>query len=60
MKNKFYLAIDDVQRSMIINSLNCFRNKLLSEGKHTDVVDEALIKLATAKKKKFKIIYTEE
>ena len=40
MKNKFYLAIDDIQRSMIINSLNCFRNKLLSEGKYTDVVDE--------------------
>lgn len=58
-KQKFYLAIDDNERSVIINSLNNLRNKLIADGKHTDAVDELIIKFAHAPIKKFRIKTTE-
>jgi hypothetical protein len=60
MKTTFYLALDDVEHSMIIRSLNSLRNILISQGKYTDGVDDVLLKVIEAKKKKYKIIYTEE
>lgn len=60
MKPTFYLALDDVEHSMIIRSLNSLRNILISQGKYTDGVDDVLLKVIGAKKKKYKIIYTEE
>ena len=39
----------------MIECLNKFRNRLISEGRYTDAVDEVLIKVANAKAKKFKI-----
>lgn len=55
-EQKYYLVFDEIERGIILRSLNELRNRLLSEGKYTDVVDELLIKFANAKKKKFKII----
>lgn len=60
MKTTFYLALDDVERSMIIHSLNNLRSRLISEGKYTDGVNDVLVKVIGAKKKKYKIIYTED
>lgn len=60
MKTTFYLALDDVERSMIIHSLNNLRNRLIAQGKYTDGVDDVFVKVIGAKKKKFKIIYTED
>lgn len=57
MKTTFHLALDDNERSMIIRSLDSFRNRLISQGKYTDGVDDVLVKVIGAKKKKFKIIY---
>lgn len=59
MKTTFYLALDDNERSMIIHSLNNLRNRLIAQGKYSDGVDDVLGKVIGAKKKKFKIIYTE-
>lgn len=58
-KQKYYLAIDDYERSVIINSLNNLRNKLISDGRYTDAVDELIIKFAHAPIKKFRIKMTE-
>lgn len=58
-KEKYYLALDDFEKRLIINCLNGMRNKLISSGKYTDAVDELLIKFANAKQKKFKVIYRE-
>ena len=58
-KQKYYLAIDDYERSVIINSLNNLKNKLISDGRYTDAVDELIIKFAHAPLKKFKIKMTE-
>lgn len=60
MKTTFYLALDDDEHSMIIRSLNSLRNRLIAQGKYTDGVDDVLLKLIGAKKKKYKIIYTED
>ncbi len=57
MKTTFHLALDDNERSMIIRSLDSFGNRLISQGKYTDGVDDVLVKVIGAKKKKFKIIY---
>lgn len=60
MKTTFHLALDDGERSMIIRSLNNLRSRLITEDKYTDEVDDVLVKVIGAKKKKFKIIYTED
>ena len=60
MKTTFYLALDDVERSKIIRSLNNLRNRLMAQGKYTDGVDDVLVKVIGAKKKKFKVIYTKD
>ena len=58
-KQKYYLAIDNYEYSVIIDSLNNLRNKLIADGRYTDAVDELIIKLAHAPIKKFKIKMTE-
>lgn len=58
-KQKYYIAVDEYERRIIINSLNNLRNKLIAEGKYTDAVDEFIIKFAHAPIKRFKIKMTE-
>ena len=60
MKTAFYLALDDLERSVIIHSLNNLRNRLIEQDKYTDAVDDILVKIISARKKKFKIVYTED
>ena len=55
-EQKYYLVFDEFERGIIIRSLNELRNRLLSEGRYTDAVEELLIKFVNANKKKFKII----
>jgi hypothetical protein len=40
---------------LIVTSLNTLRNKLLAEGRYTDAVDDALLKMMTAPMRKIKI-----
>jgi hypothetical protein len=60
MKTAFYLELDDSERSVIIHSLNNLRNRLIEQDKYTDAVDDILVKIISARKKKFKIVYTED
>lgn len=50
-KQKFNLILDDLRYDFIVVSLIEMKNKLISEGRYTDAVDEALIKFLNAKKK---------
>lgn len=59
MSKKYYIALDDYERGTIINCLNEKRNRLIENGKYTDAVDEVLLKILNAKRKKFKVIYKE-
>jgi len=56
---KYYIAPDDFEQKIIINCLNEMRNKLIADGKYTDAIDEVLLKIIGAKRKKFKVIYKE-
>ena len=56
---KYYIALGDFERKIIINCLNEMRNKLVADGKYTDAIDEVLLKIIGAKQKKFKVIFTE-
>ncbi|MGO5078138.1 hypothetical protein ACTQ3M_10525 [Oscillospiraceae bacterium LCP25S3_E10] len=57
MKNtKYHVYINSEERRLLISSLNDLRNRLIAEGKYTDLVDEKLIKAANAKIKKIKVI----
>ena len=58
VKQKYHLALDDAERRLLIGSLNDLRSRIIKEGKYTDAVDEVLLKIIGAKRKKFKIIYT--
>jgi hypothetical protein len=60
MKTTFYLALDDGERSMIIRTLSSLRNRLIAQGKYINGVNDVLVKVIGAKKKKVKIIYTED
>ena len=57
MKQKYYLALTKEEWRLMIKCLNKLRNRLISEGRYTDVVDEVLVKVANAK---IKIIKGEE
>ena len=56
MKQKYYLALSTEEWRLMIECLNKLRNRIISEGRYTDAVDEVLIKVANAKVKKFRIV----
>ena len=56
---KYYIALGDFERKIIINCLNEMRNKLIADGMYTDAIDEVLLKIIGAKQKKFKVIFKE-
>lgn len=58
-EEKYYIALDDFERRVVVNCLNEMRNRLISEDKYTEAVDEVLLKIINAKLKKFKVVYKE-
>ena len=55
-KTKYHIYLNSEERRLLINSLINLKNRLIAEGKYTDLVDEVLIKVANAKIKKIKVI----
>ena len=56
MNTKYHVYINYEERCPVIKSLNDLRNRLISEGKYTDLIDEVLVKVANAKIKKMKVV----
>lgn len=54
-EKKYHLMLDDFERRVLLNNLNDVRNKLIAEGKYTDLLDEVIIKVANAKLKRIKV-----
>lgn len=52
---KYHLYLDEYERRLLLLCLNDFRTKLIAEGRYTDCVDELIVKVAGAKRKKVKI-----
>ena len=59
MKEKYYIVLDEYERRIVKTGLNELRNRLIADGKYTDAVDELLLKIINAKKKKLKVICKE-
>lgn len=55
----YHIALDDYEHGIVIRSLNDEKTDLMNEGKSTDAVDDLIIKVGTAQKKKFKVIEKE-
>lgn len=56
MRNsKYHLYLTDSEYNRIVNALINLKNALINQGKYTDGVDDVLIKIVSAKKKRFKV-----
>lgn len=55
-ERQHYVALDEYEHGILIDSLNEMRKDLMSEGKTTDAVDELIVKVGHAPQKKFKVI----
>lgn len=55
-ERQFFVALDDYEHGIVIDSLNEKKKDLQSEGKSTDAVDDLIIKVGYAPQKKFKVI----
>ena len=58
-EKKYYIALDDFERRVVVNCMNEMRNKLIADGKYTDALDEVLLKVIHSKQKNIKVIYKE-
>lgn len=56
MNTKYHIYLNYEERRLVIKSLNDLRNRLISEGKYADLIDEVLVKVANAKIKKIKVV----
>ena len=45
---KYYIALADFKRRVVVNCLNEMRNSLIANGKYIDAVDEVLLKIISA------------
>ncbi len=57
---KYYIALDDFKRRVVVNCLNEMRNSLIANGKYIDAVDEVLLKIISSKQKKWHLNYLRE
>ena len=54
-EKKYHIYLTDDEQSRVIQSLINLKNNLIVQGRYTDAVDEVLLKVLSAKKKKLKI-----
>ncbi len=54
-EKKYHLYLTADEQSKVIQSLIDLKNNLIAQGIYTDAVDDVLLKVLSAKKKKLKI-----
>ena len=59
-EKKYYIALDDFERRVVVNCMNEMRYTLIADGKYTDALDEVLLKVIHSKQKKLKVVYRED
>lgn len=52
MEKKYRIVLDDSEWKIVINALNDLRNSLIRQGRHTDAVDDIMIKVINTKPKR--------
>ena len=56
---KYYIALDDFERRVVVKCMNEMRTSLIKDVKCTEALDEVLLKIIRSKQKKFKIVSRE-
>ena len=59
-EERYHIALDDYEHGVVIRALNATKTDLMNEGQSTDAVDDLIIKVGYAPKKKFKVIERKE
>ena len=59
-ERQHFVALDEYEHGILIDSLNEKRKDLMNEGKTTDAVDELIVKVGHAPQKKFKVIESDK
>ena len=59
-EERYFVALDDYEHGIVIDSHNEKKKDLQNEGKTTDAVDELIVKVGYAPQKKFKVIEKEK
>ena len=59
-EERYHIALDDYEHGVVIRALNATKTDPMNEGKSTDAVDDLIIKVGYAPKKKFKVIERKE
>ena len=54
-EKKYHLYLTADEQSKVIQSLIDLKSNLIAQGRYTDAVDDGLLKVLSAKKKKLKI-----
>lgn len=54
-EERYHIALDDYEHGVVIRALNDTKTELMNEGRSTDAVDDLIIKVGYAPKKKFKV-----
>ena len=54
-ETKYHIYLTDDEQSRVMQSLINLKNNLIVQGRYTDAVDEVLLKVLSARKKKLKI-----
>lgn len=54
---KYHLYLDDNEYNRVIESLIFLKNSLIEQGRYTDAVDDVLIKMSKARKKRIIVHY---
>lgn len=56
-EGKYHIYLDDSEYSRVIQSLISLKNSLIEQGRYTDAVDEVLMKITKARKKRVTVHY---
>lgn len=56
-KDNYYIYLSEQERNEIIRSLINLKNNLTVQGKYTDAVDDVIIKISNARKKRVVVRY---
>ena len=54
-EKKYHIYLTDDEQSSVIQSLINLKNNLIAQGRYTDAVDDVLLKVLSARKRKLKI-----
>ena len=57
IEKKYHIYINDEEYDCIFRCLIDLKNNLLMQGRYTDAIDDVLIKVLNAKKKKINVVF---